>query len=337
MQSISPDAVQINRLVIHGYSNLADEPDIAESEQQLSDGMRRFFEEHIRGCLKSSSALTAKFGSSDSTVAACTATVAARPEEFVEQCKVIGLWFAHNYKDSAQVQTFLAIALFTDEDTNERYLALLKLDLLQGFVRQESGFEQVQILPDASKQLNRFAIVRPYDDDSRYDVLYRNQAASRDEDPITSGMWLEGFLEAADVPTPRHMTQLVVRETEKWMASKDQLDDESRSALREGVRTLAQSEEMDVEAIASHALKEEALREDYVGRLLDRGLTETVFQPDKEWATKRSKKTVYICDDGVQVTGPSDVIDEVVQMLPKTEDRKTRLVIETRKFVEKLG
>ncbi len=335
MQSI--EAIELDRLVIHGINNMSDEPEIAEKEETLSEGLRHFFEEHIRNCAKSTSAKTGKFTSADTTVAACAARLVEAPDEFVEQCKVIGLWFGHQMAKSAQVQSFLAIGLFTDLDTDDRYLALLKMDPIKAYVKRgASAFEQVQILPDPSRQLARFAIVRPYNDEARYDVIYRNQPASKDEDPETSAMWLEGFLEAYEVATAREMTQLVVKETEKWIqANEEQIEDETAEKLRNAVRTLAQTEELDVEQIAAQVLPDEEQREQYIGRLLDKGLTETSFQPDREWAERTARKTTYLCDDGVQISGPSDVIDDVVQVLPKTPDRKTRVVIETRKFQQK--
>lgn len=335
MQSI--EAIELNRLVIHGVHNMADEPDIAEKEEILSESLRYFFEEHIRNCIKSSSAKTAKFNGPDTTVSTCAAVVTEAPDSFVEQCKVLGMWFGHQMEKSAQMQTFLAIGLFTDMDTDVRYIACLKMDPIKAFVRKGDGaFDQIQIFPDPARQLLRYAIVRPYSDEARFDVIYRNQPASRDEDPETCAMWLEGFLEAQDVATPRAMTQLVVKETEKWIQQNDEaIPEENAVQLRNAIRTMAQTEEIDVEAIAAAAIHDDDKREEYVGRLLDKGLTETVFQPDRDWAERSSRKTTYICDDGVKITGPSDVIDDVMQILPKSADRKTRVCIETRKFEQR--
>lgn len=337
MQSI--EAIELSRLVIHGVSNMADEPDIAQKEEVLSEGLRHFFEEHIRNCVKSSSSKTAKFNDAAATVSTCAAKVIEAPETFVEQCRVMGLWFAHQMDKSSQLQTFLAIGLFTDLDTDDRYLALLKMDPIKAYVKRPSGpesFEQISILPDPARQLLRYAIVRPHSDETRCDIVFRNQPASKDEDPDTSAMWLDAFLESIEVATPRQMTQLVVKETEKWIASnEDAIEEQAAAQLRNAVRTMAQTEEIDIEAIAQQVLTNEGQREEYIGRLLDKGLTETTFTPDRDWAERASRKTTYLCDDGVQVSGPSDVIDDVVQILPKTPDRKTRVVIETRKFQQK--
>lgn len=337
MQSIQ--AIELSRLVIHGVSNLSDEPEISDKEEILSEGLRHFFEEHIRNCIKSASSRMAKFNDASVTVSSCAKKLVEQPESFVEQCKVIGLWFAHQMEKSAQAQTFLAIGQFMDLDTDSRYLALLKMDPIKAYVKRpdsQQSFEQISILPDPSRALSRYAIVRPYADEARYDVIYRNQPASRDEDTDTSAMWLEVFLESVDVPSPRQMTQLVVNETEKWIAgNQEDIEEQTAAQLRTAVRTMAQTEELDVEAIAEQVLANEDQREQYIGRLLDKGLTETTFNPDRDWAERASRKTTYVCDDGVSISGPSDAIDDVVQMMPKTPDRKTRLVIETRKFQQK--
>lgn len=331
--------IELNRLVIHGISNLAEQPEIADKEEVLSEGLRHFFEEHIRNCIRTSSAKTAKFNGSGTTVSACAAAIVERPEDFVEQCKVMGLWFAHQMEKSSQAQTFLAIGLFTNLDTDKRYLALLKLDPVKAYVKRPGetvSFEEIRTLPDPSRTLLRFAIAQPYDDETRFDLIFRNCPASPDEDPQTASMWLDAFLEAAEVATPRQMTQLVVKETEKWIEmNADRLDDNETAALRTAVRATAQTEEMDIESIASTALQNEQQREEYISRLLDKGLTETTFTPDRDWAERESRRTTYMCDYNVKISGPSDVIDHVVQLMPKTEDRKTRLVIETRKFVQK--
>lgn len=82
MQSI--EAIELSRLTIHSISNMAEEPDIAEKEEILSEGLRHFFEEHIRNCLKSTSSKTAKFNDSSTTVSTCAAKIIEQPETFVE-------------------------------------------------------------------------------------------------------------------------------------------------------------------------------------------------------------------------------------------------------------
>ncbi len=328
--------VELNRLVIHAFPGRGEAPEIAEREESPTQGLRRFIEDHIRGCVGTPSRRAAKFNGPDTTVAACASAIIQQPEDFVEQCKVMGLWFAHQSGQPSAPPTFLAIALFTDLDDDGRYLALLKLDPTTAFIRSDSKIEAISILPEPSRTLPKYAIVRPHDDESRYDVIFRNTHDAAASERGEADFWLEGFLEAYEVTTPRQMTQLVVKETEKWIqANEGQVEDEVAANLRNAVRTMAQGDELDLEEIAVQAIKDPVQREEYIGRLLDRGLTETAFEPDREWAQSWSKRTTYVCDDGVRISGPSDAIDHVVQILPKTPDRKTRLVIETKKFIQK--
>lgn len=328
--------IELDRLAIHAYLGAEKEPEIAEREEPLTDSLRRFFENHIRGCIGTPSRRAAKFNDADTTVATCVAAMIEKPETFVEQSRVLGMWFAHQMEVASAGQTFLAVGMFTDISTEDRYIALLRLDPTTAFVRHGAEFEAIGILPDPSKTLAKYAIARPHNDETRYDILFRNQhdaaATQRGEDDV----WLSGFMEAYEVSTPKQMTQLVVKETEKWIAANEEvLDEDAAASLRSAIKTMSQCDEMDLESIAAAAIKDDAQREDYLTRLLDRGLTETTFQPDKEWAEKYSRSTTYLCDSNVKISGPSDAIDEVVQVMPKTPDRKTRLVIETRKFQQK--
>jgi hypothetical protein len=132
------------------------------------------------------------------------------------------------------------------------------------------------------------------------------------------------------------MTRLVLSETNKWLdANADLVDPGVAADLTRAVRETAQTHMMDLEELAERVIPNSIMREEYIGRMLDKGLTETRFQPDSDWAERQARKTTYVLDHGITITGPSDVIDEVVQLLPKTDDGKTRIVIETKRFREK--
>ena len=89
------EAIELDRLIIHGINQLTNEPEIADKEEIVSEGLRLFFQEHIRTCVKSISAQMAKFNNAETTSATCAANIINKQEEFVEHSKVLGLWFAH--------------------------------------------------------------------------------------------------------------------------------------------------------------------------------------------------------------------------------------------------
>lgn len=330
------EVVQAERIAIGRFTNQSDATH-RMATVPLSGELRRFYEEHVRNCLKTSSALNAKSASADATIASFATAVINNPDRFDEVSEMIGAWFADCFKTTREPVTHLAVVLVLNPDDHNRYLALLKLDPITMYQYAADETRAIHALPDCSRTLNRFAVVRAYDEADRFDIVYRNKPAMRDEDHDTERMWLDRFLGAVDVPTPRRLTELLVKETDRWLSAvveDGELSPEIASKLRAAVNAVVQSTEVNVEQIAS-AILPSTLADEYVGRFKDKGMTETIFEPDINWARKQAKNTTYICDDGVKISGPSDAIDDVVQVMPKAADRKTRVVIETRKFQQK--
>ena len=304
----------------------------------ITEPMKTFLTEHIRNCIKSSKTRTGRLADVDFLGTVMVEISVMGIAAFLSNADNIGRRFGRVMEKSAEAVQHLAIVLFRDLDTDLQYLALLKMSP-EPFIMRYYNETTHQYdtgtgysLPDPSRTLARFAILRPFEEDTRYDMLYSNKTLSKDEDPETSNTWME-FIECVDVPTPREQTQLVVTETGKFCQQhQEDLTDEQRTTLQNAVLSVAQSDEMDVEAVATAVIPDEKVREEYIERLMDKGLVETSFEPDQDWARNKARKTTYLCDSGVTVSGPSDAIDDVIQILPKTADRKTRVVMETRKF-----
>lgn len=330
MQSIQN--VEIEWAILHTADSALASPRIAEEQLALDEDLRAYFEDHIKSCLKSSQTRMGKFLSSEGAVAsACGRMVEEGPICFADVSHAIAWWLQKQVERESGVTADLAICPFVDTATDDRYVALLKLDPMRVYARREdeqSTFEQLLVLPDAAHGLITWALIRPYNEEARYDLLYR---ASSDDT-----FWVPGFLECEELATPRQLTKLVLAETSKWLdANAEDISPEIASDLSKSILEAAQQNEIDLEELAERVIPNSAMRDEYIGRLLDKGLTEMQFQPDKDYAERQSRKRTYVLDDGVSISGPSDVIDDVVQILPKTDDGKTRIVIESRKFYQK--
>ncbi|MBP5273834.1 MAG: nucleoid-associated protein, partial [Abditibacteriota bacterium] len=246
-------------------------------------------------------------------------------------------WFYDTHENLGINVTYLAFVEFTDTERNKDYIAVLLLDPVRSFrlLDDKVAFEQVSALPDPGKPVNRGMIAGVSSDNAKYDFIFRNKSKGRGEEPEVGKSWTEGFLEGKSIPTPRQMTQLVVKETEKWIGeNQNELEPEEPEALRETVKTLAQSEEMDVMAAANAALKEDEMKARYVDGLLQKGLPETTFTPDKDWAEKYAKKITYVCDLNVTVSGNSDAVKEIVK-IDTSDPARTFLNIETKKLTQR--
>lgn len=329
MQSIQH--VDLEWAIVHTADSAMESPLLADEPVVLDEDLRKYFEDHIKSCLKSNQLRMAKFTASDGAVAAaCRRMIEEGPGCFLDVSHAIA-WSLHaQVARESGVTADLAVCPFLDEETGDRYVALLKLDPMRMYLKKDDGreFQQILVLPDAKHGLMTWAIVRAFDEEARFDVLFR----SADED----NFWTVDFMECEEIATPRFMTKLVLNETSKWLdANAEAISPEVASELATTIKEQAQSDCMDLEELAERVIPNSVIRDDYIGHLLDKGLTEMSFQPDKDFAERQSRKTTYVCDDGVTISGPYDVIDDIVQILPKSDDGKTRIVIETKKFYQK--
>lgn len=316
---------------VHTADSSLGSPILASRGLDLDEDLRDYFETHIISRISSTQARMGKFPGLGKTVAAaCERMMAEGSDCFLESSEAIAWWLHQQIGGMSAVTVDLAVCVFQDENS-QRYIALLKLDPMRMYVRDSSDkntFEQILVLPDATHGLKTWAIIRPYQEEVRYDLLYAE--GKGDE------YWHSHFLECEDVATPRQLTKLVIAETGKWLdENAETISPEVASELAKTVKETAKQNLMDLEELAERVIPNSVMRDDYIGRLLDKGLTETRFEPDARWAEQRSRKTTYVLDYGVTISGPSDAIDSVVQMMPKAQDGKTRLVIETKKFYEK--
>lgn len=330
MQSIQN--LEIEWAIVHTADSALESPRISDEQLALDDDLRRYFEDHIKSCIKSSHTRMGKFFSSDGAVAsACARMIEEGPICYADVSHAVAWWLHKQVARESGMTADLAICPFIDKDTDDRFIAILKLDPMRMYARHNDDqltFEQILVLPDAAHGLVTWALVRTYGEEARFDLLYR---ASSDD-----GFWVPSFLECEELATPRQLTRLVIGETGKWLdANADSVSPEVASDLTRSVLDAAQQNVMDLEELAERVIPNSVMRDEYIGRLLDKGLTEMQFQPDRDYAEKQSRKTTYVLDDGVSISGPSDVIDDVVQILPKTDDGKTRLVIESKRFYQK--
>ncbi|MDO8588217.1 MAG: nucleoid-associated protein [Armatimonadota bacterium] len=336
--------ISVLSAVVHVLDNRLGEPQLADVELELTPEVYDFFQEHILSCAKASGLKLGKSTDESGPRRICSRVIEDEGD-FIEESKALAGMLFQELGSTSLVRSDLAFCLFVDEDSDQRHVALINMVPVQVFDRRlvrEDGSSQIRlerlhVLPDPGRPQNKTAIYYPEIPGAPFDLLYRDAPYSKDDDEATANYWRGALLRCIEVQTPKEMTQIVIRETDKWLENNEELVPEELGAdLRKAVKESAVTDEvMDILKIAERMIDQDDLRDSYVGRLQQRGLTRTSFTPDNDWAERNANRKKYALDDGVTISGPRDAIDDVVQILPKTEDGKTRIVIETRRFVEK--
>jgi hypothetical protein len=330
MQSIQN--VSLEWAILHTADSALDSPQLADEQLAVDEDLRVYFEDHIKSCLRSTQTQMGKFLDANSAAAAaCSRMIEEGPGCYLGVSHAIAWWLHRQVGRQNSMTADVAICVFSDLDNEDRFVAILKLDPMRMYLRnseEQAALGQILVMPDAKHGLRTWAIVRTFDEEARYDLLHNH---SKEDD-----FWTVEFLECEEIATPRQMTKIVLSETGKWLdANSDMVSPEVAADLSRAVRETAQSNLMDLEELSERVIPNSEMRDDYIGRMLDKGLTETTFEPDREFAKRQASKTTYVLDDGVTLAGPTEVIDDVVQILPKSDDGKTRIVIESKKFFQK--
>ena len=337
-------SISVLAVAVHVLDNRLNEPQLADVELELTPEVYDFFEAHILPCAGARGSKLGKSGDDSGPRRICTRIIEDEGD-FVEESKALAAMLFEKLGETSVVRSDLAVCLFVDEDADQRLVALVNMIPVQVFDRRlvkkdgssEVQLERLHVLPDPARTPNKTAIYYPEVPGAPFDLVYRDIPYEKGEDEATANYWREGFLSCVEVQSPRELTQLVIRQTDKWLdENEEQVPEEVGSELRRAVQQGAVSDDvMDIFSIAERMIEHDDLRDSYLGSLTRKGLTRTSFRPDNGWAERNANRKKYVLDDGVTISGPRDAIDDVVQILPKTQDGKTRIVIESKRFVER--
>jgi hypothetical protein len=330
--------------IVHVLDNRSEEAQVADVELELTDEVYDFFESHIINSAKPSGLKLGK-SQDDSGPRRICSRIIEDEGDFVEESKALAAMLFQEMGSTSMVRSDLAICLFVDEDADQRLVALINMIPVQVFDRRiekkdgssQMKLERLHVLPDPARTPNKTAIYYPEVAGAPWDMLYRDIAYSKDDDEATTIFWRGSFLSCVEVQSPKDLTKIVFSETDKWLESNDEaLPEEVSAELRQAVKESAATDEvMDIIKIAERMIQDDDLRDSYIGSLQRKGLSQTSFRPDNDWAERSANRKKYVLDDGVTIAGNRDVIDDLVQILPKTDDGKTRIVIESKRFIEK--
>ena len=336
--------ISVLSAVVHVMDNRLGEPQLADVELELSEEVYEFFEQHIVNAAKASGLKLGKSTDESGPRRVCTRMIEDEGD-FIEESKALAAMLFEELGSTSMVRSDIAVCLFVDEDSDQRHVALINMIPVQVFDRRlvkkdgssQMEMERLHVLPDPGRSPNKTAIYYPEVLGAPFDMLYRDLPYSKDDDESTVTYWRERFLKCVEVQSPKELTQIVIRETEKWLESNEEnVSPEAGAELREAVREGAVSDEvLNILSIAEKMIEDDDMRDNYIGRLQQKGLSKTSFRPDNDWAEKNATKKKYMLDGGVTITGQRDAMDDIVQMMPKSDDGKTRLVIESKRFMEK--
>jgi len=338
--------VRIERLILHGLNNRAEDLQLVDEPAVLTGESERFFALHIASAAERAE-WRARFADPNGAIAALCRALLDGHEPFVAASRQLALHLFEQMRPRTVAPGDFVAAIFTDIE-NRRRVALLKLDPDQRLARTFSssgGRTRVSIaaaqnlLPE-TRSLQKCALIDFGSDSSGFDVtLLDNQAGPRSEG--VAAFFYRGFLGTCLEPSSRHCTRTFLRCCDTWLASyRDVLSPaelmrfyEIRRLHLSAPSKVLQLNHFSVAALPAHP----ALADELTQRLANalsaaagvEGDSIHSFEIHPAVAASVTDRRILELDGGVRLIIPADEPGLIQVQAERTADNKVRIVIES--------
>jgi 37-kD nucleoid-associated bacterial protein len=335
--------VRIERLILHGLNNRAEELQLVDEPAVLTGESERFFALHIESAAERAE-WQAHF--TDGDIATLCRALLSSQSDFVSASRQLALRLYEQMRPRTVAPGDFVAAVFTD-GASLRRLALLKLDPDQRLARtftSSGGRTRVSIdaarnlLPE-TRNLQKCALLTLAGTDDGFAVtLLDNQAGPHSEG--VAAFFYRGFLTTQLEPSPRRHTRDFMRCCDTWLAGyRDTLSPADVTAFYDIRRMHLHAGELDIRRFVTDALP----RYPALARELEERLTASLtslgasadapsgqFPVDPVVAAPLLNRVTLELDGGARLIVPADRYADLVRISPeRTAENKVRIVIES--------
>jgi 37-kD nucleoid-associated bacterial protein len=346
----TPDAVVIERLILHSLNNATGKLLLVNEEAQLDERSEAYFADHVTSALRRAD-WRARFERAESEIPQLCRRLFAGAEDFVASSRALAeKLFVQMGKRAQQITPGdFVVIVFHFAGAQERHIALLKLDpddqrLIREYrVVGERLTVRISIarnlLPE-SRRLQKCALLRPTAGTSGVDefavTLLDTQAGPRSDG--VAAFFYRGFLNVTLEPSARRRTRLFLSCTESWLAQRAASFTPAQLLLFYRARRDAlRADAVRLAVFARAALDHDAaLQESLISTLstaLSDGQAEgpvDAFAVDRTVAETVTRVVTLELDGGAQVKVDAARFDELVTVDgARTAESKIRLTLES--------
>jgi hypothetical protein len=344
---LAPDAVVIERLILHSLNNATGALLLVNEVAQLDERSDAYFADHIASALRRAD-WRARFEPGNDEVPALCRRLLVGADDFVVSSQLLaGKLFAQMSKRAQQITSGdFVVVVFRFAGAPDRQIGLLKLDpddqrLIREYrivgERLTVRISAAQNLLPESKRLQKCALLRQTPGDTGFEVTLLDTQAGPRSDGVAA-FFYRGFLGAALAPSARRRTRFFLSSTETWLAQRaPTLTPAQILAFYRARREALRGDMVNLTAFAAAALAgEEELRRDLVAmlssKLFEGGADERVdaFAVDRAVAATITRTVTLELDGGSQLRVDAARFDELAHVDgERTPEGKIRLVVES--------
>jgi len=341
----APDAVVIERLILHSLNNATGTILLVNEIAELDAHSDAYFADQITSALRRAD-WRARFEPDDDEIPQVCRRLFAETDDFVVASQLLaGKLFEQMSKRAQQITPGdFVVAVFHFAGAPERQIALLKLDpddqrLIREYrivgERLTVRISVAQNLLPESKRLQKGALLRTSSGSEGFEVTLLDTQAGPRSDGVAA-FFYRGFLHVTLAPSARRRTRLFLSSTETWLAQRAASFTPAQIlAFYRARRDALRDETVNLTTFAELALAGEGnLQRDLVamlsGKLFEGDEGADAFAVDRAAADGVTRTITLELDGGLQIRVDAARFDELAHVDGmRTPEGKIRLVVES--------
>ncbi len=308
--------VTINKAIAHSLDNNADYSRLSDYELDLDEKVVSFISTHVVKSLEDEKIRAAKYEDGRNIVRDSADNIFDSPEKFLEESKEIARQLFTAMQSNKNITSAdLIISLY--EGNGKNYLAVLKMDYQSTYITESrivDGKTKIALtdkgisLPNIRQKLQKCVFFRKSNTgteantENHYDLLLIDRQARQESERDIAQYFANGFLKCKLVMNDKDRTKKfhlkVKKYTNEFLADKP----EEQKRVLDCLEGILRNQQRVSAVEFSNNLFPEEKRQPFLDFLVNEGLSDFEFLPDKEYVQRKYKIRKIRTNEKIEVS-----------------------------------
>lgn len=348
---INTEQLRIDKMIIHKVDHWKyDSPQLADLESPVSEEIASFLRHHIADSFEHRFTRTAIFNNpqiSDYDFQDACNSIANDPNEFISISRSISCHLFNTIDGDKRISpSDLIICTFTQGDHSSKWLAILKMNPVDGFVSERETVKKLvryvlrrvpDVLPTGVLQKCAFILPQEMRRDFGYDLKVLDQQVARfGVRRKVASFFVKDFLQCKVELNKKDKTKSFISGSSEWIKLKeDGWHEADVKRFQDRVYTTIKENIVDLSEFAQAVIAKPEDQDEYLQYMRETvGLEELTFDPDPEERRRLTEYTWFEGDDELLIRIKTDAIgpDKTLNPGEPGADQLRTIIIKTKKW-----
>lgn len=323
--------VEIKQAILHKLDNSKESPTLSDFTLEMPEEILTFINAHILRSLQDVGIRAAKYKAGKNIIRELVDDTLDKPESFIDNSKDIAQHLFTSMKSNRKISSADALVCFYTGNS-QNYLTVLKLDYQNNLFSETKITEDGKVknvianngisLPNVKQKLQKCVFFKQSVADSEYDMVLIDKQ-SRSEQEKIANFFANNFLCCNLADTDLTRTKKFNRAVRQWISGQVAVEDEKRF-MDTMVNALKNQASINVVEFANGLFNDEEKSKQFLDFMVQHGLNDFEFKPDKNYVDTRLKKRHIKTIDGIEINISNEDYQNQDKFEAKPIDGSTR-------------